>query len=78
MIEAKTLFTDWHEITEEQAIDYALHLFMRSNCDDRVGLVNKRIRGIKFTTEELYARADRRRKKNIESISEGITNIKNS
>ena len=66
MIEAKTLFADWHEITEEQAEDYAIHLFTRSNCDNPLGLVKKRIRGIEFTESELYARAERTRKKSIE------------
>lgn len=66
MIEAKTLFTDWHEITEDQAVEYAIHLFTKSNCSDPVSLVNRRIRGRQFTEEELYAGIKRRREKDIE------------
>lgn len=66
MIEAKTLFTDWHEITEDQAVEYAIHLFTKSNCNDPVSLVNRRIRGRQFTEEDLYAIINGRREKNAE------------
>lgn len=66
MIQVKTLFTDWHEVTMQQAVDYAIHLFTKSNCDSPITLVNSRIKGIHFTEEDLYAIINGRREKNIE------------
>lgn len=75
---AKTLFTDWHEITREQAEEYAIHLFTKSNCDNPICLVSKHIRGIEFTEEDLYARINRGRTQGIERPGERIADTEDT
>ena len=65
MIKIKSLFTDWHESTYEQAEEYAIHLFTKSNCNEPLKIVEKRIKGITFTEDELLERIRSRRKKSI-------------
>lgn len=78
MIELKSLFTDWHEVSYDQALGYALHIYERSNCDHPVEIINKRLRGIQFTKEYLGAELNRRREKNTERLSQGSSDLEDS
>ena len=78
MIEVKSLFTNWHEVSYDQALGYALHIYERSNCGHPVDIINKRLRGIQFTKEFLGAELNRRREKNAKRSSQGSSDLEDS
>jgi hypothetical protein len=50
MIIYKPLFSGWKEVTKEQAINIAKHLFNGglANCNKKIDYINSRFEGIKF------------------------------
>lgn len=53
MIEVKSHFTDWHTVTEKQALRYAAVLYGGMVCRNKVDKVHSHIRGISFTEEQM-------------------------
>lgn len=46
-------FEPWHKCTREEALTFARSLYSRMLTSQKVSAVNKHIRGIQFTKEEL-------------------------
>jgi len=57
MIELKSLFTDWHEVSDQEAREYAkmkMKMITTSKNDDElIEMINSHFRGIQFTIEEM-------------------------
>jgi len=66
MIEVKTFFSDWHEISKEQAIEWALHKYNHCGCSSEkiTSIINSRLRGIQFTVQQLSELSKERRSEN--------------
>ena len=53
-IKYKSLFNDWKEVTKEQAIRIAEHLFYSgvTNSNKKIDYINSRFQGIRFTINQ--------------------------
>lgn len=54
MVKVKPFFSDWKEITEEQALRWAQHIYngITTNCD-KMEFINSHLQGIQFTENEI-------------------------
>lgn len=54
MVKVKLFFSDWKEITEEQALRWAVCVYsgMLTNID-KMEFINLRLQGIQFTENEI-------------------------
>lgn len=56
MIKVKTFFSGWKEITKEQALRWARHIYSGMTTRTSAGKVeyiNSRLNGVQFTEQEL-------------------------
>ena len=62
----RSYFYGWREVSEEQAWNWAVHLFQGMMCENKTEKINNRIKGMRFTEDELFAEWNRRRTQGIE------------
>lgn len=56
MIKVKTFFSGWKEITKEQALKWAQHIYngmTTRTSAGKVEYINSRLNGVQFTEQEL-------------------------
>ena len=59
MIEIKTHFQDWHEVTEPVALKFAATLYEGMVCRNKLTKVHEHIRGTRFTEEQIRDEVNR-------------------
>ena len=54
MIKVKTFFSGWKEISEEQALKWAVCVYNGILTDiDKIEFINSRLQGVQFTESEI-------------------------
>lgn len=52
-IEIRSHFTDWHEVTESQALKFIATLYGGATCPDKLNKLMEHVRGIDLTEEQV-------------------------
>lgn len=65
VIKVKAPITGWHEVTREQAVEFAVSRYVGMTCRNKTKKVNELIKGVSFDETELLHRANERNGKGI-------------